>query len=251
VMIAKWSAFEIATATLGDKSPITQSLNPMEGASGLTKLLASLLPNLAGGGSASPMASTAASAVQSGAGLSSLASKIPLLGSLLGAGSPVAAASGLGTAASGAVAAGAAAASPIAAFMADLGPVAPFLFAFKEGIEAVPHDMPAIIHQGEMVVPAHLSDAIRSGNTSLGGFHMPTFPAMPDFSGSDFLDGARGGSSGNGGYGRGGDNHFHIGEGASVLDGRGFKQITGQHLRWLARQVTSMQKSDSSIRPDW
>lgn len=43
------------------------------------------------------------------------------------------------------------------------------LAAFEVGSGNVPFDMPAMVHQGEIIVPANFSDALRRGDLTLGG----------------------------------------------------------------------------------
>lgn len=43
------------------------------------------------------------------------------------------------------------------------------LAMFDQGTMGVPHDMLAMVHQGEIIAPAGLSDSIRSGGATLGG----------------------------------------------------------------------------------
>ena len=40
--------------------------------------------------------------------------------------------------------------------------------SFAEGSNYIPYDMQAQVHQGEIIVPKNFSDAIRSGDLSLG-----------------------------------------------------------------------------------
>lgn len=56
-----------------------------------------------------------------------------------------------------------------AAAAAALGAVLAFKGGFAVGTPSVPADMMTTVHKGEIIVPATMSDAIRSGQLSLGG----------------------------------------------------------------------------------
>ncbi len=49
----------------------------------------------------------------------------------------------------------------------DLGPISETLATFAKGTPFVPHDMLAMVHAGEMIIPAAESDAIRAGRAAL------------------------------------------------------------------------------------
>jgi hypothetical protein len=57
------------------------------------------------------------------------------------------------------------------------------LFGFASGADNIPHDMVAMVHQGEMIVPAANAPAVRGllAGSAAGGFAMPDF-SLPDLS---------------------------------------------------------------------
>jgi hypothetical protein len=158
---------ELIKSTL--TKPLETALQPvLQGiSSNITKPIQGVLQNVASGltGSAGGAAG-GASEVAAGGALSSAAALTGAAASL----SAAAASLGAGGAAAGAGGAAAGAASSSGGFFGSLAGLLP---AFDVGTNFVPHDMPAMIHQGERIVPAAdnrmLMSALSGGAAGQGG----------------------------------------------------------------------------------
>ncbi|MGD0143960.1 MAG: hypothetical protein ABSC92_12440 [Rhizomicrobium sp.] len=82
---------------------------------------------------------------------------------------------------------------------------------FASGSDNIPFDMPAIVHKGEMIIPAHVASQVRAGNMNIGNLAdiAASNDLMPVDIGHSPLLGSRsnisGGSGGDSGVARGGD----------------------------------------------